>query len=141
MGGRRYEHASEPPRRARHPRQGPRARHLARCASTWTATLTALIEAHREAWTAFGLAVEALEVAEPDKETVIPGVGAAPYPVKGHRYEEIKAYIEDDFAEELEKTTTLSALSPESATPCLPTIVSCRGTRPTRSADDPPWFL
>jgi hypothetical protein len=54
-----------------------------------------------------------LEAAEPDKETVTPGVGAASYPVKGHRYEDIKAHIEDDFAEEIEKTATLTALSPE----------------------------
>src|SRR5271154_849210 len=73
--------------------------------------LSALIEAHRAARAAFCEAIDALEAAEPDKETVIPGIDA-PYPVKSHRYEDLKAYIEDDFAEELEKTATISALSP-----------------------------
>jgi len=76
-----------------------------------TTQLSALIEAHRAARAAFYEAIDALEAAEPDKETVIPGIDA-PYPVKSHRYEDLKAYIEDDFAEELEKTATISALSP-----------------------------
>jgi hypothetical protein len=80
-------------------------------ASIPTATLADLIEAHRGASAAFCEAIDALEAAEPDKETVIPGIGA-PIPVKSHRYEELQAYVEDDFAEELEKTATISALSP-----------------------------
>jgi hypothetical protein len=76
-----------------------------------TPQLSALIEAHRAARAAFCQAIDVLEAAEPDKETVIPGIDV-PYPVKSHRYEDIKACIEDDFAEELEKTATVSALSP-----------------------------
>jgi hypothetical protein len=85
---------------------------LPAAASPSTAALTALIEAHRAARAAFCEAIDALEAAEPDEETVIPGIDA-PYPVKSHRYEDLKAYVEDDFAEELEKTATISALSPD----------------------------
>jgi nitrogen fixation-related uncharacterized protein len=77
-----------------------------------TTQLAALIEARRAAWAAFGVTVTALEAAEPDKAIVIPGVGASWYPVKSHQYEDLKNHIEDDFADEIEKTTTISALSP-----------------------------
>jgi hypothetical protein len=76
-----------------------------------TTQLSALIEAHRKARAAFCRAIDVLEAAEPDKETVIPGIGA-PIPVKSHRYEDLKTYVEDDYAEEIEKTATISALSP-----------------------------
>jgi hypothetical protein len=76
-----------------------------------TPRLSSLIEEHRKARAAFCQAIDVLEAAEPDRETVIPGIDV-PYPVKSHRYEDIKACIEDDFAEELEKTATVSALSP-----------------------------
>jgi hypothetical protein len=49
---------------------------------------------------------------QPDEETVIPGIDTQ-YPIKSHKCEDIKAYIEDDFAEEIEKTATISALSPD----------------------------
>jgi hypothetical protein len=76
-----------------------------------TSRLSALIAAHRAAQAAFCEAVDALEAAEPDKEIVIPGIGAQ-IPVKSHRYGDLKTYFEDDFVEELEKTATISALSP-----------------------------
>ena len=76
-----------------------------------TSRLSELIEAHRAARAAFCEAIDALEAAEPDEGTVIPGIDA-PIPVKSHRYEDLKTYVEDDFAEELEKTATISALSP-----------------------------
>jgi len=49
---------------------------------------------------------------QPDEETVIPGIDTQ-YPIKSHKCEDIKAYIEDDFAEEIEKTATISDLSPD----------------------------
>jgi hypothetical protein len=84
---------------------------LPAAASIPTTTLADLIEAHRGARAAFCEAIDALEAAEPDEETVIPGIDV-PIPVKSHRYEDLKAYVEDDFAEELEKTATIAALSP-----------------------------
>jgi hypothetical protein len=84
---------------------------LPAAASIPTTTLADLIEAHRGARAAFCEAIDALEAAEPDEETVIPGIDT-PLPVKSNRFEDLKAYLEDDFAEELEKTATISALSP-----------------------------
>jgi hypothetical protein len=84
---------------------------LPAAASIPTTTLADLIEAHCGARAAFCEAIDALEAAEPDKETVIPGINA-PILVKSHRYEDLKTYVEDDFAEELEKTATISAVSP-----------------------------
>jgi hypothetical protein len=84
---------------------------LPAAASIPTTRLFALIEAHRVARAAFNEAIDAMEAAEPDEETVIPGIDA-PYTVKSHQCEDLKAYIEDEFAEEMEKTATISALSP-----------------------------
>src|ERR1700674_3749359 len=77
-----------------------------------TTRLSALIEAHRAARAAFCEAIDVLEAAEPDAETRIPGFGDKFYRA-GDRYDDIGAHIEHDFAKELEKTATISALSPE----------------------------
>ena len=61
---------------------------LPAAASLPTTILADLIEAHRGARAAFCEAIDALEAAEPDEETVIPGIDA-PYPVKSHRHEDI----------------------------------------------------
>jgi hypothetical protein len=75
--------------------------------------LSALIEAHRAAYTAFCAAIDPLEAAEPDEETVIPGfLGDNEYEASG-RAGDIVERLEQEFAEELKKTATISALSPE----------------------------
>jgi hypothetical protein len=54
-----------------------------------------------------------LEAAEPDEETVIPGfLGDNEYEASG-RAGDIVERLEQEFAEELKKTATISALSPE----------------------------
>jgi hypothetical protein len=76
-----------------------------------TTALADLIEAHRAAYAAFCAAIDPLEAAEPDKETLVPGFGDKCYRA-GDRYDDIVAHIEYDFDAELKKLTTLSALSP-----------------------------
>jgi hypothetical protein len=73
--------------------------------------LSALIEAHRKARATFCAAIDPLEAAEPDEETVIPGFGGSSYPAR-QRKDDIAEEIERDFAAELKKTATISALSP-----------------------------
>jgi len=76
-----------------------------------TTQLAALIEAHRTARATFCAAIDPLEAAEPDEETVIPGFGGSSYPAR-QRKDDIAEEIERDFAAELKKTATISALSP-----------------------------
>jgi hypothetical protein len=76
-----------------------------------TPQLSALIEAHRAARAAFCEAIDALEAAEPDNETRIPGFGDKFYRA-GDRYDDIVAHIDHDHAKEIGKTATISALSP-----------------------------
>ena len=76
-----------------------------------TSRLSELIAAHRAARAAFCEAIDALEAAEPDKETRIPGFGDKFYRA-GDRYDNIVAHIGHDYAKEIEKTATISALSP-----------------------------
>jgi hypothetical protein len=84
---------------------------LPAAASLPTRTLADLIEAHRGARAAFCEAIDALEAAEPDEETRIPGFGDKFYRA-GDRYDDIVAHIDHDYAKEIGKTATISALSP-----------------------------
>ena len=56
-----------------------------------TTQLAALIEAHRTARATFCAAIDPLEAAEPDEETVIPGFGDCSYPARQRK---------DDIAED-----------------------------------------
>jgi aminopeptidase N len=77
-----------------------------------TPQLSALIEAHRAAWAAFCAAIDPLEAAEPDLEAFTPSFDDA-HPYRAHqRKDYISEQIEEDFAEALKKTATISALSP-----------------------------
>jgi aminopeptidase N len=74
--------------------------------------LSALIEAHRTARAAFCDTIDPLEAAEPDLEAVTPSFDdAAPYQAH-QRKDDIAEQIEEDFAAELKRTATISALSP-----------------------------
>jgi hypothetical protein len=78
-----------------------------------TTQLSALIEAHRAAYATFCAAIDPLEAAEPDADAVTPSFDdTAPYRAD-RRKDDIVEQIECDFAAELEKTATISALSPE----------------------------
>src|ERR1700674_1656052 len=59
-----------------------------------TTQLAALIEAHRAARGTFCAAIDPLEAAEPDEETVIPGFGGSSYPARQRK---------DDIAEKIER--------------------------------------
>ena len=86
---------------------------LPAAASPSTATLTALIEARREAWAAFGLAVDALEAAEPDKSILVPCLAREPTAVKARTREELINLIEENFEFEVEKLNLLLEMSTE----------------------------
>jgi hypothetical protein len=79
---------------------------------SWTPRLSTLIEAHLAARAAFNGAIDALEAADPEDEIVIPAFGGKSYEA-ADGYQDIAAHIEHDFIAELEKTATISALSPE----------------------------
>ena len=86
---------------------------LPAAASPSTATLTALIEARREAWAAFGLAVDALEAAEPDKSVLVPCLAREPTAVEARTRKELINLIEENFELEVEKLDRLLEMSPE----------------------------
>jgi hypothetical protein len=86
---------------------------LPAAASPSTATLTALIEARREAWAAFGLAVDALEAAEPDKSVLVPCLAREPTAVEARTRKELINLIEENFEFEVEKLNLLLEMSPE----------------------------
>jgi hypothetical protein len=84
---------------------------LPAAASPPSTRLSALIETHRAAYVAFCATIDPLEAAEPGEETVIPGFGDKSYRA-GDRYDDIVAHIDHDYAKEIGKTATISALSP-----------------------------